>query len=102
MRYALMVLTMLITLSSAWLITLSSAWAADTTYRDQRQPSFTLLVPDCWTASRTDQGVTLRHGKSSFELWIISGTAQPGAALVQIRRSLKASGRSSARSTPAG
>src|SRR4051794_38612380 len=77
MRYAPMVLTML--------ITLSSAWAADTTYRDQRQPSFTLLVPDSWTASRIDQGVTLSHGKSFFTLAVKSGTAQPGAVLVQLR-----------------
>jgi hypothetical protein len=81
MRYAPMVLMVL--------ITLSSAWAADTTYRDQRQPSFTLLVPDGWTASRTDQGVSLRHGESTFELGIMSGTAQPGAVLVQIRPQLE-------------
>jgi rhodanese-related sulfurtransferase len=33
------------------------ALAADTIYRDPRQPSFTLLVPDGWTAERDDQGV---------------------------------------------
>ena len=44
------------------------AGAADSTYRDPRQPSFTLLVPDGWTAEKNSQGVTISRGDSWFML----------------------------------
>lgn len=61
------------------------ALAADTTYRDPRQPSFTLLVPDGWTLERTDQGATLRRDDSYFQIWVSGGATSPGTMLVQIR-----------------
>jgi hypothetical protein len=61
------------------------ALAADTIYRDPRQPSFTLLVPDGWTAERDDQGVTLRSDDSYFVLGVSGGATPPGAMLVQVR-----------------
>ncbi len=48
-------------------------FAADTTYRDPRNPSFTLMVPDGWTAKRTDSGVNLSHGNSSAMLFAVTG-----------------------------
>jgi hypothetical protein len=85
MRYVLMMLAMIVVLSQVS----SLAWAADTTYRDQRQPSFTLLVPDAWTANRTDEGVVLSHGKSYFRLNVLKRASPPGAMLVQIRPQLE-------------
>ncbi len=67
------------------ILPISTARAADTIYRDPRQPSFTLLVPDGWTASQTDQGVTLSHGRSFFQLGVLGGAAPPGTMLVQTR-----------------
>ena len=61
------------------------AQAADTVYRDPRSPSFTLLVPEGWTAERNDQGVVLRRDASYFMLRVTPGGASPGAMLVQIR-----------------
>jgi len=61
------------------------ALAADTTYRDPRKPSFTLLVPDGWTAERTEQGVTLRRGDSFFQLRVLGEAISPGAMLVRLR-----------------
>ncbi|HYL12610.1 MAG TPA: SHOCT domain-containing protein [Terriglobales bacterium] len=42
-----------------------SASAADTTYKESRRPSFTILVPDGWTIEKTDQGVLLSHGQTA-------------------------------------
>jgi hypothetical protein len=67
----------------------SPAWAADTTYRDQRQPSFALLVPDGWTANQTDHGVNISHGHNYFYLAIVNGASSPGSMLVQIRPQLE-------------
>jgi Short C-terminal domain len=53
------------------------AFAKDTTYRDPRNPSFGLLVPDGWTASKTDSGVNLNHGSSSVILFIVTGSRPP-------------------------
>jgi len=61
------------------------AGAADSTYRDPRQPSFTLLVPDGWTAEPNDQGVMLRRDDSYFMLRVTGGATSPGAMLVQLR-----------------
>jgi hypothetical protein len=61
------------------------AYAADTTYTDPRQPSFTLLIPDGWTAMRTESGVVVSLGKSFFHLGIIGSAVSPGAALTQVR-----------------
>jgi hypothetical protein len=60
-------------------------FAGDSSYRDPRQPSFTLLVPDGWTATKSDQGVNIMRGTSYVQLWVKGGSAQPGAMLVQIR-----------------
>jgi len=62
-----------------------SAQAADTTYRDRRQPSFTLLVPDGWTATATNEGVTIARGSDSFHLNVQLGARQPGEVLVSMR-----------------
>jgi len=58
------------------------ALAGDTTYRDPRQPSFTLLVPDEWTALRNDKGVMLKRGDSYFQLGVLGEAISPGAMLV--------------------
>lgn len=87
MRHVLKAFSVLIVLSLVWLHPPggSSAFAGDTTYRDPRQPSFALLVPDGWTANKTEQGVTLTRGRSYFQLGVMSGAAQPGTMLVQFR-----------------
>lgn len=59
--------------------------AADSTYRDRRQPSFTLLVPDGWTAVPNEQGVTISRDDSYFQLRVFGGSTSPGAMLVQVR-----------------
>lgn len=59
--------------------------AADSTYRDRRQPSFTLLVPDGWTAVPNEQGVAIRREESYFQLRVAGGSTSPGAMLVQLR-----------------
>jgi hypothetical protein len=61
------------------------AHAADTIYRDRRQPSFTLLVPDGWTAAATNEGVTVARGGNSFHLNVQLGARQPGEILVSLR-----------------
>lgn len=48
------------------------AWASDTIYRDARRPSFSLLVPDGWTAAYVTLLVQL-------------GAFSPGTMLVQLR-----------------
>ncbi len=63
----------------------TSSIAADSIYRDPRQPSFTLLVPDGWTAQPNDQGVQLKRGASYFMLRVLGGNSSPGSILVQIR-----------------
>ncbi len=71
------------------LASVAPAAAADATYTDPRQPSFTLLVPDGWTATRIDSGVVMSHGKSFFNLFVAKGATSPGAMLVQIRPQLE-------------
>jgi hypothetical protein len=66
-------------------LTTGPGFAADTSYRDPRQPSFTLLVPDGWTLTRNDQGVKLNRGTTWVQLVVQKGTGQPGAILVQTR-----------------
>jgi hypothetical protein len=61
------------------------AVAADSTYRDPRQPSFTLLVPDGWTAASNNQGVTISREDSYFMLRVFPPSMSPGALLVQVR-----------------
>ena len=61
------------------------AGAADSTYRDPRQPSFTLLVPDGWTAEKNNQGVTISRGDSWFLLRVFPSSKSPGALLVEVR-----------------
>lgn len=61
------------------------AAAADTTYRDPRRPSFTLLVPDGWTAETHGKGVTLKRDGAYFALVVNPGATSPGAMLVQMR-----------------
>lgn len=51
-----------------------AALANDTTYHDPRHPSFSLLVPDGWTAKRIDSGVSLSHGNTSVMLTAVSGS----------------------------
>jgi hypothetical protein len=74
------VLTLLLTLAC-----LVPVQAADTVYRDSRSPSFSLLVPDGWTAERNEQGVMLRRDDAYFVLRVTPGGASPGAMLVQMR-----------------
>jgi hypothetical protein len=61
------------------------ASAGDSSYRDPRQPSFTVLIPHGWTAARTNEGVQLAVGTSWANLAVLSSAVQPGAMLVQIR-----------------
>ena len=49
-------------------------FAKDTTYKDPRNPSFSILVPDGWAAKRTDSGVSLSHVNSSVILNITAGS----------------------------
>ena len=56
-------------------------FAKDTTYRDARSPSWSVLVPDGWTASRTDQGVTLNHATTSAMVWVVQGSRPGGRPL---------------------
>ena len=42
------------------------AIAADTIYLESRRPSFKILVPDGWTAEKTDQGVNITHGTGAW------------------------------------
>jgi hypothetical protein len=67
-----------------WCIAHGAA-AADTTYRDRRQPSFTLLVPDGWTATPTNEGVTIASGGDAFHLNVQPGAHRPGEVLVSLR-----------------
>jgi hypothetical protein len=62
-----------------------TALANDSIYRDPRRPSFTLLVPDGWTAEKTEQGVRLKRGTGFVGVWVRPGGASPGAILVQLR-----------------
>jgi hypothetical protein len=59
--------------------------AGDAVYRDPRQPSFTLEVPDGWAAERHNQGVTLQRDDSYFALRVRGGATSSGAMLVQLR-----------------
>ena len=61
------------------------ALADDAIYRDPRQPSFTLLVPDGWTAETNRGGVTIRRGTSWAQVNVKPGIAEPSAVLVQVR-----------------
>ena len=61
------------------------AGAADSTYRDPRQPSFTLLVPDGWSAEQNSQGVMIRRDDSWFLLRVFPPSKSPGALLVEVR-----------------
>ena len=47
------------------------ALAKETIYRDPRQPSFTLLVPDGWSAAKTDQGVEIRHDRTAVVMLVV-------------------------------
>jgi len=62
-----------------------SILAADTSYRDPRQPSFSPIVPDGWTLSRNDQGVKIDRGTSWVQLFVQNGVIEPGAMLVEAR-----------------
>ena len=63
----------------------SLSLGADTTYHDPRQPSFTLLVPDGWKLSKTDDGIKIDRGTSWVQLFVQKGATEPGAILVQFR-----------------
>jgi len=65
------------------------ALAKETTYRDPRNPSFSLLVPDGWTASKTDSGVSLRRGKSSVILMAATGNRPPADMVADIAGQFK-------------
>lgn len=70
------------------MVFLAAVWtvdAADSTYRDPRQPSFTLLVPDGWTAVTNERGVLISRDDSYFLLRVFPGSTSPGAVLVQVR-----------------
>lgn len=67
------------------LISATPALAEDSIYRDPRQPSFTLLVPDGWRAEPNDRGVTLMRDSSYFMLSVSPGGSSPGAMLVRAR-----------------
>jgi hypothetical protein len=69
----------------AMLVACGPVHAADTTYRDPRQPSFTLLVPQGWKAQPNEQGVVLSRDDSYFMLCAMAGATTPGAMLVQLR-----------------
>lgn len=60
--------------SGVLLLAALAAFASDTTYHDPRNPSFSLLVPDGWTAKRTDSGVSLSHGNTAVLLNAVSGS----------------------------
>lgn len=62
----------------------SPCFATDTTYRDPRNPSFSLLVPDGWAAKRTDSGVNLSHGGSSALLFAVTGNRAAGDMVADI------------------
>jgi hypothetical protein len=68
---------------------ISPVFSGDTSYRDPRRPSFTMLIPDSWTATKTDQGVTIRRSPSYAFLHVAGNAVQPGAMLVQIRPQLE-------------
>ena len=60
------------------------ALAADTTYTESRRPSFTISVPDGWTVEKTDQGVSLHHGKTSdIVLGLLGKVFEPSSYLDQ-------------------
>ena len=67
----------------------AAAGAADTMYRDPRRPSFTLLVPDGWTAETHGQGVTIQREGAYFVLLVKGGGMSPGAMLVQMRSQIE-------------
>lgn len=75
----------LLSLLTFFIAAVSPAGAADSIYRDPRQPSFTLLVPDGWTAASNNQGVMISREDSYFLLRVFNGTTSPGALLVQVR-----------------
>lgn len=61
-----------------------AAFANDTTYRDPRNPSFSLLVPDGWTATRIDSGVSLSHDNTTVILRGVSGSRPADDMLADI------------------
>ncbi|HZP04113.1 MAG TPA: SHOCT domain-containing protein [Terracidiphilus sp.] len=63
----------LFSLAGVLVLTAIPGFASETTYHDPRNPSFSLVVPDGWTAKRTDSGVSLNHGNSSAILMAITG-----------------------------
>jgi hypothetical protein len=65
---------------------ISPARAVDTNYRDPRQPSYSLLVPDGWTIARTEQGVQLSRGTAHGYLLASRGAVPAGALLAQLRQ----------------
>lgn len=75
----------LLSFLAVFLAAVSPACAADSTYRDPRQPSFTLLVPDGWTATSNNHGVMVSRDDNYLMLRVFSGTMSPGALLVQVR-----------------
>src|SRR6516225_6000067 len=68
-------------------------FANDTTYRDARNPSFSLVVPDGWTAKRTDSGVNLSHGGSSALLLAVTGTRAPDDMVADIVSQIQKQGK---------
>jgi hypothetical protein len=81
-----LVLAFLLTVAS---VTVSPALGEDKSYRDPRQPSFTLLVPNGWALTRTEQGVNLANGTGYAQLGVLRDTQQPGAMLVQVRTQIE-------------
>jgi hypothetical protein len=68
-------------------------FASDTTYRDPRNPSFSVVVPDGWTAKRTDSGVNLSHGGSSALLLAVTGTRAPDDMVADIVSQIQKQGK---------
>src|SRR5271165_4674350 len=65
-------------------VTALPAWTKDTTYHDPRNPSFSVLVPDGWLASKTDSGVDLHHGNSNVMVWVVTGNIPPADMVANI------------------
>jgi hypothetical protein len=62
-------------LAVAYSAAVDPTFANDTTYKDPRQPSFTLLVPDGWTVVKTERGVDLKHGETAEVTLFVQGQA---------------------------
>lgn len=65
------------------------SFAKDTTYRDPRNPSFSLLVPDGWTASRTNSGVSVSHGYTTVILLASTGNRPPADMVADIESQMQ-------------